>query len=108
MTNADPTLFFWDVAGSFLANEAVSRGTIMGFPCLRVNGDFFASADHRTGDLVVKLPAERVQELIESGVGQPFAPNGRQFREWVTLADRDAARWEALMHEACTFVGSKS
>ena len=32
---------------------------MMGFPCLRLDGDFFASCDHRTGNLVVKLNEAR-------------------------------------------------
>lgn len=28
----------------------------MGFPCPRVAGAFFASCDHRAGDLIVRLP----------------------------------------------------
>ena len=47
---------------------------MMGLPCLRVNGQFFASFDRRTGDLVVKLSEQRVNELIERGEAHPFAP----------------------------------
>jgi hypothetical protein len=36
----------------------------MVFPCLGVAGAFFASCDHRTGDLIVKLSRDRVQELV--------------------------------------------
>ena len=80
----------------------------MGFPCLRVDGDFFASADHRTGDLIIKLPVERVQTLIDDGVGQDFAPAGRKFREWVLIADRDADSWKMLISEARDFVKNKA
>ena len=76
----------------------------MGFPCLRSDGQFFASCDHRTGDLIVKLPRDRVAELIDTGVGKPFAPAGRVFREWVLVEDRDETRWAALMDEARVFV----
>jgi hypothetical protein len=74
---------FWALAESVLARPAVSRSTMMGFPCLRMNGDFFACVERGTGNLIVKLPADRVNELVGSGVGIPFAPNGRMFREWV-------------------------
>ncbi|NJN84448.1 MAG: hypothetical protein HC802_20665 [Caldilineaceae bacterium] len=98
------TTFFWDVAQPLLADPGVSKGTMMGFPCLRIDSQFFASADHRSGDLVVKLPASRVQTLIDDGGGQPFAPAGRRFREWVLIADRDADRWRGLIDEARDFV----
>lgn len=77
---------------------------MMGFPCLRVAGAFFASCDPRTGDLIVKLPRDRVQQLLEDGVGHPFAPAGRTFREWVLIDDRDETRWAELIDEARTFV----
>ena len=35
--------------------------------------------DHRTGDLIMKLPRDRVAELIDNGV---IAPADRTFREW--------------------------
>jgi len=98
--NADPASFFWQAADATLGDDDVETGTMMGFPCLRVRGAFFASCDHRSGDLVVKLPAARVQELITAGAGVPFAPAGRAFREWLLVADRDAARWRALIAEA--------
>ena len=79
----------------------------MGLPCLRVGGAFFASCDHRTGDLIVKLPRHRVQQLIAAGTGKPFAPAGRTFREWVLVDDRDEARWIALMDEARDFVAGR-
>jgi hypothetical protein len=41
--------------------------------------------------LIVKLPANRVLDLIEAEVGEPFAPNGRRFKEWVSIPNRDAA-----------------
>ena len=53
---------------------------MMGFPCLRIDGAFFASLDHRTGHLIIKLPADRVDELVDVGTGQSFAPNGRRFK----------------------------
>ncbi len=96
--------FFDDVAATALGEPGVAPGTMMGFPCLRVDGEFFASCDHRTGDLIVKLPRQRVAELIDAGVGKPFAPAGRTFREWVLIDDRNEARWTALMQEARLFV----
>lgn len=107
MTTGDPTQFFWSVAAPLLATANVTKSTMMGFPCLRVNGQFFASADHKTGDLIVKLPADQVEEMIDIGLGHPFAPAGRRFREWVLIADRDADRWAELMLKAQAFVAGK-
>ncbi len=104
MTAHDPTAFFWEVATPLLANGSVSKSTMMGFPCLRVHGDFFASAEPKSGDLIVKLPADRVQALIDGDAGEPFAPNGRRFREWVRVVERDAGQWRDLIDEARGFV----
>jgi hypothetical protein len=79
---------------------------MMGFPCLRVRGMFFASSDPRTGDLVVKLPAARVQALLSTDEAVAFAPNGRTFREWARITDRDLGRWEELIDEALAFAES--
>lgn len=95
---------FTDLSTSALTHPDVTTGTMMGFPCLRMAGAFFASCDPRTGDLVVKLPRERVEQLVAAGAGKPFAPSGRTFREWVVIDTRDEARWAELIEEARTFV----
>ena len=99
-----PTDFFRQVTGAALARPDVTDGTMMGLPCLRVAGAFFASCDHRTGDLIVKLRRERVEQLIAAGEGKPFAPAGRAFREWVLIDNRDQARWAELIDEALAYV----
>lgn len=106
MTDVDESLF-WDVAEPFYGAGA-ERSTMMGFPCLRIAGKFFASMDHRTGDLIVKLPASRVDELIESGVGDPFVPNGRRFKEWTVVRSRDEKLWTELTQEALDFATASS
>ena len=100
----DPAGFFWEASAPALAHDDVATGTMMGFPCLRVSGAFFASCDHRSGDLIVKLPRQRVEQLIETGAGKPFTPAGRTFREWVLIEDRDQARWAELIDEARLYV----
>lgn len=85
-------------------DPAVTRSTMMGFPCLRVGGAFAASFDHRSGDLVVKLPRDRVAAAVEAGEGQPFAPAGKVFREWLAITDRDPDHWRRCVTEAIAFV----
>lgn len=103
----DPTKLFWDIAEQLLLDVAVTKGKLMGFPCLRVDGNFFATSDHRTGGLIVKLSEKRVQELIKKEVGQPFAPAGRTFREWTLITERNISIWESLMVEAKGFAECK-
>ncbi|MGH3506244.1 MAG: hypothetical protein ACRDO2_03460, partial [Nocardioidaceae bacterium] len=86
-----------------LYDPAVGRSTMMGFPCVRRAGKFFGSFDPRARALVVKLSRARVAELIEAGVGEPFAPNGRAFREWVSLPEPDRDQWQRTLAEAQDF-----
>ena len=89
---------------ALVGQGAAEWGTLMGFPCLRTGGAFFATARHDRPELVLKLPASRVDELIEAGVGGRFAPAGRPFKEWVALPEASAAEWLALLDEARDFV----
>ncbi len=87
------TELFWKIGDVMLADPAVSRGTMMRFPCLRFQGRFFASVERLTDNLIVKLPAKRVVELVNQGRGELFIPNGRVFREWIALPDSDEDQW---------------
>lgn len=90
---------FWKLANPLLHQPGVTRSTMMGFPCLRLDGDFFASCDHRTGNLVVKLDEERVTALIDAGRAEPFAPNGRSFREWASIPPERKRAWPRLLDD---------
>lgn len=94
---------FWELAAPLLARDDTEEGRIMSSRCLRVNGDFVAMVA-RSGQLVVKLPAERVIELIDDGVGESFAPAGRVFKEWLAVLGHDEAVWQPLMEESHAFV----
>jgi hypothetical protein len=94
---------FWELAGQLLAESGITRGTMMGYPCLRANGAFFACVERTTGHLIVKLPAGRVSELVAIGQALPFAPNGRTFREWAAFPVADPGEWRALLAEARNF-----
>jgi YjbR len=102
-TAPDREGLFWRLADELFADPAVTRSTMMGYPCLRAHGKFFACVDRRTGDLVVKLPPVRVDELVAEGVGVPFAPNGKVFRAWAAIPIPDDEEWSALLDEAKAF-----
>jgi hypothetical protein len=104
MTSASDLL--WDLAAELMAeDERVIEGTIMGSPCLRVGKEFLAMPHHKQEGLVVKLPAERVSELIDAGEGESFAPAGKVFKEWLAVTSLDEARWRDLLREGLAFVG---
>lgn len=88
------------LAEPLLRRAGVTRATMMGFACLRLNGDFFASCDHRTGNLVVKLTEQRVTALIDARRADVFAPRGRPFREWASIPFRRQRSWGPLLDEA--------
>jgi hypothetical protein len=95
---------FWTVVEPLLARPGVERSTMMGLPCLRIHGAFFASCDRRTGDLLVKLPEARVDELVDAGRAHSFAPAGRRFREWAAIPPQRSRVWKRFVDEALIFV----
>jgi TfoX/Sxy family transcriptional regulator of competence genes len=83
----------------------VPDGSRRGFgsTALRVGGRIFAMES--MGRLVVKLPAERVRGLLDSGEGQPFtAGKAKWLKEWVSLP-LDHPEADAIAREAYDFVG---
>lgn len=97
---------FWALAAELMAvDRRITEGTIMNGRCLRVGKEFLALVDYKGSGLVVKLPTVRVQELIATGLGRPFSPAGRVFREWLAVPKPDRRRWRALLQEGIAFVG---
>ena len=95
---------FWDLAAEYIAAGRAEEGELMRSRCLRVDGEFMAMAEYRTGDLVAKLPRDRVDELIADGPGLAFAPAKKVFREGVQVPGRDESTWRSLLGEAHVFV----
>ncbi len=74
---------------------------------LRVNNKVFAMISAK-GEFVVKLPRERVNELVSAGVGEHFDPgHGRLMREWLAVDAASEERWLPLAREAMEFVASR-
>ena len=96
---AEYTTAFWLLAEELLGEPDVEKGTLMGTACLRARGKFLATVQRKTGHLVVKLSADRVLEIVEEGVGLPFAPAGRVFKEWVAVPTLDVDVWRGLLRE---------
>lgn len=89
------------IANEFLGEPGVDEGTGFGSnPGLRVGGKIFAM--EVGGRLVVKLPADRVAELIAADGAETFVVGRRAMREWVSVEPRDD--WSALTREAHAFV----
>ncbi|MDQ3779014.1 MAG: TfoX/Sxy family protein [Chloroflexota bacterium] len=85
-----------------------STGVKKGFgsSALTVNDKIFAMLFKDR--LVVKLPRQRVDALIELGAGERFDPGrGRQMKEWLAIDPRSDEEWLRLATEGMEFVGSK-
>jgi len=95
---------FWSLAEPLLARPEITESTMMGFPCLRADGQFFASVEHKGDRLVIKLPKDRVKALVAEGQGEAFAPAGRVFKEWMAVPYALAETWPTRMDEARAFV----
>jgi hypothetical protein len=77
--------------------------TGFGSNAIKINKSIFAMLVN--DQIVVKLPATRVSQLISDGTGVPFdAGKGRPMKEWVGLTVDDEACRE-LVAEAKAFVG---
>ena len=56
------------------------------------------------GNYVVKLPKERVAELLSSGEGLPYDPgNGKIMKEWVIIPIEYSDKWISYASEAKEF-----
>lgn len=99
--NADP---FAPVLDELSAEAGVTAGPGWGRGnlVLKLRGKMFLL---RVGaDLVAKLPAPRVAELVARNMGTRFDPrrNGQLMKEWLVVS-AGAADWLALGREALTF-----
>lgn len=74
---------------------------------LRVDGKIFAMLVR--DELVLKLPARRVDQLVEARHGTRFdAGKGKPMREWFVLSSRSKEPWTQLTEEAMRFVAGKA
>jgi hypothetical protein len=70
-------------------------------PGLRYRDRIFAM--HVRGDLVVKLPSGRCEELGSDGAARPFRIGQRVMREWVVVGPEREFEWDGLADEALAF-----
>ena len=84
------------------SGPAIERGRIFHSVGLSTGGKFFAIPVR--GELLLKLPAARVAELVASGAAHPFQTGGRTMREWVCARPESEAACYRYMEEARAFV----
>ena len=93
------------IADVELGTAGVTGGTGFGrSEGLRIDRKIYAMLVN--GELVVKLPKDRVDELVGGDVGHRFEPGtGRVMKEWLSVPTAASRRWSALVEEAKVFVG---
>ena len=93
------------VAEAFSSDsEVTSGGKGFGSTGLKVNGKLFALVSSR-GEFVVKLPKQRVHELVTAGAGQYFdAGRGRPMKEWLAIEPARGGDFVSLAEEARRYV----
>jgi TfoX/Sxy family transcriptional regulator of competence genes len=75
---------------------------------LYVHGKLFAFLSYKK-QLIVKVPRERVNELVARGDGARWNPrrDGRVLKEWIVLKPSSKLEWLPLAKEAKDFVASQ-
>ena len=79
-----------------------SGGSGFGRSAVRYNGKIFVMFVR--GQLVLKLPEGRIDDLISAGHGARFDANkGKPMREWLSLDPDSDQPWLPLAREALSF-----
>lgn len=91
-----------DLAETFLPRPGVDRRSMFGSRALAVDGRIFAFVETR-GHLVVKVPEERVDDLVAAHGAERMTIGRNPAREWVAVPP-DAAPWHELLEESFAHV----
>ena len=105
MTAPSPEDAYAAIEAEFIGKTQITRSAKKGFAegGLMTSGKLFAV--RRKDDLLLKLPAGRVEALIATGKGAPFSTGAaRTMREWVLAQPQAADEWPRLAREAEAFV----
>ena len=85
----------------FLQNPDISQAKKNGFGSgLRVHGKVFAMP--AKGKLVVKLPPERIIELTNASLGEPYQYGNKVSKGWFVIASEE--KWKTYAEEAFNYV----
>lgn len=89
-------------------DTGVEVGTMFRSPGLRAEGKIFAFLGF-DGELIVKLPGTRGQELVDAGTAAPVTMGTRTMREWFELSAAESPvqaydTWLPLVREALAFI----
>lgn len=83
--------------------QGVELSTMMKTPCLRYKGDFIAMMFEKADALIIKVSAERVEELIRGGEGHEFNFTKKRFKEWVLIPSSLMQYYDSYIEEALIY-----
>jgi TfoX/Sxy family transcriptional regulator of competence genes len=104
MTEDSPAvLFYGGQRSALLEDPNITERKIFGTTALCTGGKVFMFPWKDT--LVLKLPADVVEELVASGKGELFDPgHGRTSKTWAAIYSVASDRWSQLAVTAREFV----
>ena len=91
---------YQDLCDEMLALPGASIGRALSNEGLMVHGKLFAFL--LRGQLIVKLPVERVAEVIGAGTGAPATMGTRTMKQWLEVTRE--ADWAQLARESYDYV----
>ena len=98
----------YNVTSSKIARRSgVEKSTMMKSPCLRYKGEFMSLFFEKQDCLIIKVSAERVQELIAAGIGMEFNYTGKRFKEWVLISIEYIDDFDHYIEEALHYAKQK-
>jgi hypothetical protein len=104
-TTLDADALFDEISRTFLRSANVTTAKMFGGSALKVKNKVFAC--FYKGKLVLKLPRERVDELVAAGGAVHFdSGTVRPAKEWVAIDPSRGKEWRALAKDAQKFVAS--
>ncbi len=93
---------------ALLQEDGLEESTMMKTPCLRYRGEFLAMMFDKEDAMIIKVSAQRVNELTSSGIGREFNFTKKRFKEWVLIPLEFEDDFEAYMREALAYAKSKT
>jgi hypothetical protein len=104
-TSMNADALFDEISRTLRASPNVTTAKMFGGSALKVKNKVFAC--FYKGKLVLKLPRDRVDDLVASRGAVRFdSGTGRPAKEWVAIDPSRGKEWLALARDAQKFVAS--
>ena len=94
---------FDPIAQKYLERDGVDIGPMFGSEGLRIRGKVFAFVASG-GELLVKVPEARADELVAAGAAARMIMRERTMREWITVDPGAPEHWSSLIAESFAYV----